>query len=291
VLALPTLLSAGTVVFARGDRLTARGLARHIDTHGVTMMSGLPVMYQMLTAARGVAATSLRTLRLAVSGSAPLATSTQQRFLERYGLPLRQVYGLSEIGVICYDKSYVGNGCVGSPIAGVQWRLDPVPAGDSRSGHLHELYVRGPALARGYYRDPAANAEMFEDGWLRTRDLILAEPDAWYVRGRQSSFINVAGNKVGPIEVEAALRECAGVLDGAVVGVADAESSERIAALIVTDHEFALGTVKRQLSERLLPYQLPQRYVIAPALPRTSLGKIDYAAVKRLLRTDEVAAP
>jgi len=206
-------------------------------------------------------------------------------------LPLRQVYGLSEIGVICFDKTYVGNGSVGSPIVGVQWRLEPVPANDSQHEHRHELYVRGPALARGYYRDPVANAEMFEDGWLRTRDLVLAEPEGWYIRGRQSSFINVAGSKVSPLEVEAALRECAGVLDGAVVGVPDAESTERIAALIVTDHEFQLSTAKRQLSERLLPYQLPQRYEFAPALPRTPLGKIDYAAVKRLMRTGEMAAP
>ncbi len=288
VLTLPTLYSGGTVAFARGGHLTARGLARQFETRGVTLISALPVMYQMLTAARGLQAASLATLRMAISGSAPLPLHTQERFLERFGMPLRQVYGLSEIGVICFDKAYVGGGSIGTPIAGIDWRLDPAEGDGSATEPLHELYVRGPALARGYYRDPAAEAEMFEDGWLRTRDLVVAEPGGWYVRGRRSSFINVAGSKVGPLEVEAVLRECSGVVEGAVVGVPDAVSSERVAALIVTDANFDRGTLSRQLGERLSPYQMPQRLEVATALPRTPLGKVDYAAVKRLMSNDEV---
>lgn len=286
VLTLPTLLAGGTVVFARGGRLTGRGLTRLIERHGVTVMSGLPVMYQMLTSAHGAPTDALRTLRTAISGSAPLAPSTQEQFGSRYGLPLRQVYGLSEIGVICYDKDYVGGGSIGKPIAGVEWRLEPVP-GDEE---LHELYVRGPALARGYYRDPVAGAHMFQDGWLRTRDFVSTTPDGWHVRGRQSGFINVAGSKVGALEVEAAVRECPGVLEVAVVGVPDPASTERIAALLVAEAGFELGPLKRRLAESLLPHQLPQRYEVVPALPRTPLGKIDYAAVKRLMTGNEVAA-
>lgn len=293
VLTLPTLLRGATVIFARGHHLTGRGLARQIDAHGVTVVSGLPIMYQMLVGARGVSRTALRTLRLAISGSAPLPTSTQEEFRERCGLPLRQVYGLSEIGVICFDKRYVGRGSIGTPIAGIEWRLNPAEIGEPDSGvehgDLRELYVRGHTLARGYYRDPAADAEMFEDGWLRTRDLVVAEEDGWYVRGRQSSFINVAGSKVGPLEIEAALRDCAGVRDSAVVGVPDGDSNERVAALIVADNEFDLSAVRRHLSERLLSYQVPQRYELASSLPRTSLGKVDYAAVRRLMTTDEVS--
>ncbi|MEV8436035.1 class I adenylate-forming enzyme family protein [Actinosynnema sp. NPDC051121] len=286
VLTLPTLLAGGTVAFARAGRLTGRGLARSIERHGVTVMSGLPVMYQLLTSAHGAPASALRTLRTAISGSAPLPVSTQERFAARYGLPLRQVYGLSEIGVICYDKACVGGGSIGTPIAGVEWKLEPVPGKEE----LHELHVRGPALARGYYRDPAATAHMFQDGWLRTRDFVSVAPDGWHVRGRQSEFINVAGSKVGPLEVEAAVRECPGVLEVAVVGVPDPVSTERVAALLVADAGFSLGPVKRRLAESLLPHQLPQRYEVVPALPRTPLGKIDYAAVKRLLTGNEVAA-
>ncbi|MFD3534765.1 class I adenylate-forming enzyme family protein [Streptomyces sp. NPDC058661] len=285
ILTLPGLLNGATVVFAQGSRLTGRGLARRIEERGVTVMSGLPLMYRMLTSVRGVPATALRTLRLAVAGSAPLGTSTQEAFLERYGLPLRQVYGLSEIAAICFDKEYVGKGSVGRPVAGVEHRLEPVAAGGAGTPDVHELYVRGPALARGYYRDPAATAEMFEDGWLRTHDLVRADEDGWYVLGRRSGFINVAGNKVGPLEVEAALRECPGVLESAVVGVPDAGTTERVAALLVTGPGFDLGAVRRLLDERLLSHQLPQRYEFAGALPRTPLGKTDYAAVRQLMST------
>ncbi|MFD5799398.1 class I adenylate-forming enzyme family protein [Streptomyces diastatochromogenes] len=286
VLTLPALLAGATVVFARGGRLTGRGLARQIDRHGVTLMSGLPVLYQLLTQARQLPPTWARSLRTVISGSAPLGLDTQERFHERFGVPLRQVYGLSEIGVICFDRTYVGHGSIGTPVAGVEWRLEPVPDGTGQEP-LHELYVRGPALARGYYLDPGSSAEMFEDGWLRTRDLVRADRDGWYVRGRLSSFINVAGNKVGPLQVEAALRGCPGVLDSAVVGVTDAGQTERVAALLVADDEFDLTEVRRLLGERLLSYQLPQRYEITSAIPRTPLGKTDYAAVRRLMHAQE----
>ncbi|WP_282692719.1 class I adenylate-forming enzyme family protein [Streptomyces sp. CC208A] len=285
ILTLPGLLTGATVVFAEGSRSTGRGLARLIEARKVTVMSGLPLMYQMLVSAHRVPATALRTLRLAIAGSAPLGTSTQEAFLERYGLPLRQVYGLSEIGAICFDRTYVGKGSIGRPISGVEHRLEPVPAGDAGTPVVHELHVRGPALARGYHRDPAATAEMFVDGWLRTQDLVRAEPDGWYVLGRRSGFINVAGHKVGPLEVEAALRECPGVLECAVVGVPDAGTTERVAALLVTGPGFDPDAVRRRLGERLLSPQLPQRYEFAEALPRTPLGKTDYAAVRQLMNT------
>ena len=295
VLTLPTLIRGGTVVFARAGRLTGRGLARRIAQAEVTVISGLPIMYQLLTEASSVSAAQLETLRLTISGSAPLPVSTQRLFHERFGKPLRQVYGLSEIGVICYDRRYAGSGAVGLPVSGIEWRLEPNPARDTDGAPLHELYVRGPALARGYYRDPAAEAEMFEDGWLRTRDLLRADEEGWYVRGRLSGFINVAGNKVGPLEVEAALRECPGVREGAVVGVPDAAGTESVAALIVAEHSngdtrddsggtaFDLAEVKRVLAGRLQSYQLPQRYEIVSAIPRTPLGKTDYAAARKLL--------
>jgi acyl-CoA synthetase (AMP-forming)/AMP-acid ligase II len=285
VLTLPTLCAGGQVVFARGGRTTGRGLARQIRQHAVTRVSGLPLMYQMLTSATGAEAEALATLRTVISGSAPLPTSTQRRFLERFGIPLRQVYGLSEIGVICFDRSYAGGGSIGLPISGVQWRLDPV--GDEG---LQELSVRGPALARGYYRDPEAEARMFEDGWLRTRDFIAAEPGGWYVRGRQEGFINVAGSKVGPLEVEAALRECPGIVEGAVVGVPDPETTESVAALVVVDAGFTPGAARRALAQRLLSHQVPQRFEVVAALPRTPLGKVDYAMVRRLVAAPEAAA-
>jgi acyl-CoA synthetase (AMP-forming)/AMP-acid ligase II len=285
VLTLPALLSGATVVFAHGGRLTGRGLARCVEKHRVTVMSGLPVMYQMLTEARGASAAALGSLRLALSGSAPLAPRTQTAFRERYGLPLRQVYGLSEIAVICFDRQYVGNGSIGRPVAGIEYRLDAVPTQDA-AGPAYELWVRGPALARGYYRDAEATAEMFDDGWLRTRDLVRVEPDGWYVLGRCSAFINVAGNKVGPIEVERVLRECPGVRECAVVGLPDPRTTEHVAALLVTDERFRLDAVRRRLGERLRSYQVPQRYVRVPALPRTPLGKTDYAAVRRLMDSE-----
>ncbi|WP_329182093.1 acyl--CoA ligase (plasmid) [Streptomyces decoyicus] len=288
VLTLPSLLSGAKVVFTRGRRLTARGLAGIIEKHAVTVVSGLPVMYQMLVAAEGVDGAKLGSLRLALTGSAPISAGTQTQFRERFGLPLRQGYGLGEIGVITYDGKDAGPGTIGLPMPGIEWRLDPVGAYDGR-GRICELWVRGPSLARGYYRDAAAEAEMFVDGWLRTHDLVVEEPDGWFIRGRRSSFINVSGNKVAPLEVETALRTCDGVVDCAVAGVPDGEGGEQIAALVVAGPGCAVESVRRQMGARMLPHQLPQKYTFTATVPRTPVGKTDHEAVKRLI--EGVGAP
>ncbi|RKT19012.1 fatty-acyl-CoA synthase [Streptomyces sp. 1114.5] len=296
VLTLPSLLSGAKVVFTRGSHLTGRGLARAIADHEVTLVSGLPVMYQMLVAADGVDPAMLRSLRLALTGSAPIAADTQARFGERFGLPLRQGYGLGEIGTITYDADNAGPGTIGLPLPGIEWQLEPVDGSGGLDGsdgsdgeeQVCELLVRGPAMARGYYRDPVAESAMFVDGWLRTHDLVVARPEGWYIRGRKSTFINVTGNKVAPIEVETALRRCEGVIDCGVVGLPDGEGGEQVAALVVAEPGCDPESVRRQAGAHLLPYQLPQRYGFAAALPRTPVGKTDYAAVKRALQEEGV---
>ena len=279
VLTLPTLLAGATVVFARGAHLTARGLARAIHDHAVTIVSGLPVMYQMLVDAQGVDASMLSSLRLALTGSAPISASTQERFVERFGMPLQQGYGLGEIGIIAWDADYAGPGMIGRPVRDIDVRLEPVDADES----VFELLVRGPSLARGYYRDVDAERAMFTDGWLRTHDLISVQPEGWSVRGRKSTFINVTGNKVAPIEVEDALRACAEVTDCAVVGVDDGDGGEQVAALIVAAGSGDAEPIRRRVAAHLRPYQLPQLYMLADAVPRTAVGKIDYEAVRRVI--------
>ncbi|MFE0171808.1 class I adenylate-forming enzyme family protein [Streptomyces sp. NPDC059002] len=288
VLTLPSLLSGAKVVFTRGRQLTARGLAGLVARHAVTVVSGLPVMYQTLVAAEGVDGAKLGSLRLALTGSAPIGADTQARFRERFGLPLRQGYGLGEIGVITYDGKDAGPGSIGLPMPGIEWRLDPVDPSEGPGG-ICELWVRGPSLARGYYRDAAAEAEMFVDGWLRTHDLVVEEPDGWFIRGRRSSFINVSGNKVAPLEVETALRACDGVVDCAVAGVPDGEGGEQIAALVVAGPGRTVESVRRQMGARMLPHQLPQKYTFAATVPRTPVGKTDHEAVRRLI--EGVGAP
>lgn len=280
VLTMPTLAAGGTVVLAHGPHLTARGVVRTVAQHGVTVVSALPLLYDMLVRVTRPDPAALASLRLAISGSAPLPVETQDRFADLWHRPLRQVYGLSEIGVITFDAAHRAGGTIGVPVPGVRWRAEPV---DDAADALLELYVQGPALARGYYRDEAATAQMFVDGWLRTHDLVETRPDGWFVRGRRSGFVNVAGSKVGPLEVEQALRGCAGVVDAAVVALPDPVTTQCVGALLVVDGPFDRAALDRELAGRLAAHQRPRRYAVTTALPRTPLGKTDYAAALRYL--------
>lgn len=287
LLTIPALLSGATVVFARGSELTGKGLARTIAEYSVTVISALPLMYQLLVDSKRTDPAQLASVRLAISGSAPLKVDTQTEFSRRYGVTLRQVYGLSEIGVITCDADGVGRGTIGHPIAGMKWRLEPTDVYDGDE-QLCELYVQSPSLARGYYRD-IGGSEMFVDGWLRTHDLISVQAGGWYIRGRRSTFINVAGNKVAPIEVESLLRERVGVNDCAVVGIPDGEGGERVVAAVVIDAGVDCGAVRRTAGLVLRSHQVPQEYRFVSALPRTRIGKTDYDAVRRMFASEENA--
>ena len=139
-------------------------------------------------------------LRALICGSAPLAEETQQ-FFQMIGIPVLQVYGLTETTAICTmdDVRQVTAGRVGPAIRGIEMRL-------SREG---EILVKGPNIFPGYWNRPQANQEVFQEGWFRTGD--QGEVDAtgnWKIVGRMKNIIiTTGGHNISPEPIEQRLLE------------------------------------------------------------------------------------
>ena len=233
-----------------------------------TLFFGVPTVYvRLLDAPREIA----RGMRLFVSGSAPLPPHVFESFRERFGHTILERYGMTEAFMIM-SKPLVGErraGTVGFPLPGISARIVD-----------GELQVRGPAIFAGYWRNDAASAAAFDDGWFKTGDLASVSEDGYYtLLGRKSDLIISGGFNIYPREIEDLLTEQPGVREAAVVGVEDPLRGEVPVAYIAGDAD--AEELERVCREKLASFKVPRRFIRVDSIPRTALGKIQ----KHLLRT------
>ena len=228
-----------------------------------SMFFGVPTMYHRLAATGGVA--QLGSLRLCVSGSAPLAADLWHRFAAD-GVVVLERYGMTET-LLTLSNPLVGErrpGSVGLPLPGVQAALDGV---DEQG--IGELFVRGPSLCRGYW----GQAPFGGDDWFSTGDLVSLADDGYVsIRGRRTELIITGGHNVYPVEVEAVLARHPGVVEIAVVGVPSAEWGETVVAYVVGDPD--LASLRALAAAELAPFKCPREIRLVDALPRNALGKV-----------------
>ena len=278
VLALPLYHLHGLAVGLHGTLVTGASalLQDRFDpdavvdamSGGATMFFGVPTMWTRLAGNPRVE--ELSTMRLGVSGSAPLPADLHRRIAELVGRPPLERYGMSETAMLT-SNPFDGErraGSVGFPLPGVDLRLAP-GAGDGPG----EIEVRGPNVFAGYLDRPEATAEAFDDGWFRTGDLGDVDADGYlHIVGRSKELIISGGFNVFPREVEDVLRNCPGVVDACVVGVPDHEWGERVTAFVVggaSDDELRAWT-----TEHLVAYKRPRRWERIDDVPRNSMGKV-----------------
>ncbi len=277
---LPTLLSGGTLVLLPG--FEANAVARVVETHRVTRITGVPAMYQMLLDAGSFAAHDVSSLQVLLCGSAPVTTSLLGELEAALpGVVVLEGYGLTEGGpvVTCNPRFGVRKlGSVGPSLPGVEVRID----GGADSG---ELLVRGPGVMVCYYRRPeATSARLSADGWLRTGDRVRRDDDGYYYfLGRMDDMINVGGENLYPIEVESRIRQLAGVADVAVVPAPHAVKGHVPVAYVTTrpGHAVSEDQVRQHCLDVGPAYAHPRRVIVLESLPLGSTGKADRAALRQ----------
>ena len=243
---------------------------------GGTMMFGVPTMYHRV-AAEPEHAAAFGEARLLVSGSAALPASVHERIEKLTGQRVVERYGMTETLMNTSVRADGDRrpGTVGPPLPGVELRV----VGDEPG----EIEVRGPNLFLEYLNRPDATREAFRDGWFRTGDLAVVEPDG-YVRivGRRATdLIKSGGYKIGAGEIENALLEHPSVAEVAVTGEPDDDLGERVVAWVVAEGEPPAPEVLSDHVARLLsPHKRPRAVRYLDALPRNDMGKV----LKRELR-------
>jgi acyl-CoA synthetase (AMP-forming)/AMP-acid ligase II len=280
---LGSLLVGSTIVLR--DRFRTEEVLADIRAHRCTMFFGVPTMYNRLVTLPESDSGDLSSMRLWISGSAPLTEATFERFRERFRCEILERYGMSEGGFML-GTSFDGirrPGVVGKPFKGIEVRIidsDEADQGRLRElsdGETGELAIRGPNLFSGYWQRPEDTEAAFVEGFFRSGDLAVREADGMIrIVGRQSvDIIKSGGFKIGAVEIENCLQSHLAVAEVAVIGIPDADLGERVVAVvtIVSESNASVDELLAYARQHLAPHKVPRQIVFRAEIPRTGPGK------------------
>ncbi|WVQ85667.1 hypothetical protein IAT38_007833 [Cryptococcus sp. DSM 104549] len=299
---LPTLWAGATVeLWEKFDGVAI--WKRWINEEGaepITMFFGVPTVYSRLIQAHAslpaalqpLATSASSTLRLQVSGSAPLPESVKRTWEQPGGVGGGQVllerYGMTETGIIAstgWEVEKRVKGHVGWPVGKTEIRLWDAENGEEvkEKEVQGEVQVRGPAITEEYWRLPEATEKEFINRWFKTGDVGVysADPEAvgqLRILGRNSTdIIKSGGEKISAVEIERAILELEGMKDCAVVGVEDEEWGQVVSVCLVTTRpEVTVADLRKELREVIAPYKLPKKLKLYEGeIPRNNMGKVN----------------
>jgi long-chain acyl-CoA synthetase len=269
------------------DRFEPVECLRLIQQHRVTVMFGAPTMYTALVSTPGADQYDLSSVRLAISGAAPLQPEVLFRFKELFGVDVYEGYGLTETSPTLTSNRMAEAprpGSIGKPLPGVEIRLVDEAGGDVELGDPGEILARGPNVFKGYWNKDDETQRAFAGEWFRTGDVAVQDEDGYlYIVDRKRDMVIVSGFNVFPSEVEHALAENPKVAEAAVVGVPHAYTGEAVKAFVVLEPgetatpEELVADVQRRLAR----FKCPREIEIVDTLPHLLTGKV----LRRALRT------
>jgi malonyl-CoA/methylmalonyl-CoA synthetase len=275
-------MSGASMIFL--PKFDVQTVIRHLPD--ATVLMGIPTFYTRLLNEKKFSRECCASIRLFISGSAPLLADTHREFAARTGHAIVERYGMTET---CMNSSNPLDGerrpgSVGPALPGVTIRITddadcPVPAGQTG-----EIQVRGPNVFVGYWGMPEMTAHEFtDDGFFRTGDLGILSDDGYVsIRGRKKDMIISGGLNVYPREVEQVLDELQCVAESAVVGVPHPDFGEGIIAVVVpqpgqsTTEEHVIASVRAKLAD----FKAPKRVFFVEQLPRNAMGKVRKNALR-----------
>ena len=273
-----TLASGSAMTFLR--RFDPAGAIAAFDDGTVFM--GVPTHYVRLLADDALDRERTASMRLFVSGSAPLLPRTHEAFAARTGHHILERYGATETMVMTSNPldGERRAGSVGLALPGVDVRIgEPSPGVEPGEHGTGDVEVSGASVFAGYWRRPDLQHETFtSDGWYRTGDVGRLDRDGYlHLVGRSKDLIISGGLNVYPKEVEDAIDALPGVDESAVIGLPDADYGEAVVAVVVAEPGTALDgeAIRRDVRARLAGFKVPKQVLVVEALPRNVMGKVE----------------
>ena len=254
-----------------------------------TVLMGVPTFYSRLLAEPGFGSADCESIRLFVSGSAPLTEAVFGDFEARTGHRILERYGMTEDGMITSNPLRGDRvaGTVGFPLPDVEVRAVGEDGAKLPAGEVGTLEIRGPNLFRGYWGLPEKTAEeMRDDGFFVTGDLASVDGEGRVTLvGRGKDLIIAGGFNVYPKEVEDRLDEVPGVAESAVIGAPHADLGEGVVAVLVAeDSPVEDDTLRAALDAGLARYKHPRRFYWVDELPRNAMGKVQKNVLRERYR-------
>ena len=281
------LVAGGGVIFL--PRFEAREVIAALPS--ATVMMGVPTFYARLLKEPDIAS-AIQHMRILISGSAPLPIETAEQFTRITHHTLIERYGSTEAAIITAIPPDIRNrtGWVGWPLPGIELRLLQDDKSRTKSG-IGVLETRGHNVFRGYWRNPAADAEAFSDGdplqgrWFNTGDIAEIDGEGCVrLLGREKDLIITGGLNVYPKEVETVLDQLPGIETSAVFGVPHPDFGEAVVAAVELKPGATLDEPATIAAARapLAAYKTPKRILAVTEIPRNRMGKVD----KKVLRQE-----
>ena len=259
-----------------------KAIVEAIEKHQVTLFPGVPTLYVAFNNFPGIEKRNVKSIRICLSGAAPLPVEVAKRFEELTGARLIEGYGLSEASPVTHSNPVLGlikKGSIGMPFPGVDAKVVDEEGKELPPGEVGELAVKGPNVMKGYWNRPEETQKTLKDGWLFTGDLAKMDEDGYfYIVDRKKDMIIAGGYNIYPREVEEVLYQHEAVQEAAVVGVPDPYRGETVAAFLVLKPEYqgkvSEKDIERFCRQNLAAYKVPRIIQFRESLPKSSVGKI-----------------
>jgi long-chain acyl-CoA synthetase len=286
-----TVLRGGEIIML--PRWNASQALKALERTKATALPGVPTMYTALLDHPHTPKTDFSSLRVCISGGAPLPQETKAKFEAMTGSKLVEGYGLTESSGVVSCNPYAGEnktGSIGQPIPGTIVKLvdkeDPnEPAPEGEPG---EIVIAGPQIMYGYWNRSDADDQILYDGFLRTGDVGTIDEDGYiFIVDRLKDMIAVSGFKVFPSQLETILYKHPAVKEALVIGVPDSYTGEKPKAFVTL--EKGVDATGEELASWLNPklgkHEQVDAVVVRDELPKTMIGKLD----RKALRVEENA--
>ena len=249
-----------------------------IEREFISIFPAVPFMLNVMTDTYSSKPRDFSSLRLVISAGAPLSRQTFFKFHERFGVYPRQLYGSTETGVISINLSEdIENNfdSVGLPVKNVEVKIFGEDGNEANINEVGEIAVKSPSMTTGYYGLEEQTKRVFKNGFYFTEDLGKIDEKGYiYILGRKKLFINVAGNKVDPTEVENFLLTHPKIKEVVVLGARDNYGNELVKAVVVPKEDMDSKEIYAYCKDRVADFKIPRTVEFRKEIPKSPTGKV-----------------
>ncbi len=286
-----TLITGGTLILV--PQFSQKEILKLIKREKPTLMPGVPTLYIALINAPDLHRYDLSSIRICISGAAPLPLEVQNRFEKLTGGRLREGYGLTETSPVTHCNPIYGRskpGSIGIPFPGTEAKIVDLtdPAVEMPAGEIGQLAVRGPQVMKEYINQPEETAEVFHEDWFLTGDIARMDDEGYfYIVDRKKDMIIAGGFNVFPREIEEILFSHPKIKEACAAGIPHDYRGETVKAYIVLREGESASEeeIVQFCRQNLARYKVPKMIEFREELPKTMVGKV----LRRALVEEELA--
>jgi long-chain acyl-CoA synthetase len=267
-----------------------KGFIAEMAKYDFTVITGVNTLFNGMLNQPKFKQLNFKNMKTAVAGGMALQTSVNVKWKEITGKVICEGYGLTESSpVICCNPvdGTDQNGTIGIPLPSTEVKIMNDEGNEVAQGERGELWAKGAQMMLGYWQRPEDTAQVMENGWLKTGDIAIMQPDGFFkIVDRKKDMILVSGFNVYPNEVEDVVAMHPKVLEVAAIGVPDDKSTEAVKVFVVKKDDSLSETELREFcKDKMTGYKLPKHIEFRKELPKSNVGKI----LRRLLKDNNPA--